>query len=353
LEKVSHTVSSCQDIFCARSYFNFNRGCEEALTMTMRAEETLLLQNDLLQVRILPAFGGKIVSIRSVRTGEEFLLPPLQSYRRVSSSANFDQSDGGGFDECLPSVASCDRIFDQGPVPDHGDLWRLIWHIDSLAPEIVLHADATSRPLRLTRRARLEGSSLVLDYNLLNLSDSPATWLWSAHPLLRVDAGDRVVLPREIDRVRVEYSASGLFPKGSLIAWPHAHATHGIVKDLSAIEEKDGVTAYKLFARVERSGWGALYRHKTGQGLLLRFDPSALPFLGLWICSGAWPERGVEKQYTVALEPTTSDADSLAEAEFNGTARHLAAHEHCEWRLEVQLLGASESLNFDAFRALC
>lgn len=50
----------------------------------MNETKTLLLENDLLQVRILPAFGGKIISLRSLRTGEEFLLPPLQDYRRVS-----------------------------------------------------------------------------------------------------------------------------------------------------------------------------------------------------------------------------------------------------------------------------
>jgi hypothetical protein len=70
----------------------------------MNGNKTLLLENDLLQVRILPAFGGKITSLRSVRTGEEFLLSPLKDYRRVSAAADFSESDGGGFDECLPSV---------------------------------------------------------------------------------------------------------------------------------------------------------------------------------------------------------------------------------------------------------
>src|SRR5271170_2783442 len=158
--------------------------------MEMNAEQSLSLRNDLLQVRILPAFGGKITSLRSALTGEEFLLLPLQGYHRASSTANFAESDGGGFDECLPSVASCESIAGEAPIPDHGDLWRISWNVDSQDEGIVLRADATSRPLRLTRRATLQGASLVLDYELLNLSDYPTTWLWSAHPLLRVDAGD-------------------------------------------------------------------------------------------------------------------------------------------------------------------
>jgi galactose mutarotase-like enzyme len=320
--------------------------------MGMSADQTLSLQNDLLHVRILPAFGGKITSLRSALTGEEFLLPPLQDYRRVSPTANFDRSDGGGFDECLPSVASCESIAGEASVPDHGDLWRISWNVDSQDESVILHADAASRPLRLTRRAILQESSLVLDYELFNLSDSPTTWLWSAHPLLRVDAGDRIVLPSDIEEVKVEYSASDLVMRNRSIAWPRAQSRLGREVDLSKVGEKDGRTAHKLFARVRKSGWGALYREKVGQGLIVRFDPSTLPFLGLWICAGAWPATGAEKQYTVALEPTTSDVDSLESAERNGTSRSLGARERYQWKLEIQLIGASSCLSFDDFRAI-
>ena len=315
----------------------------------MNDTQTLLLENDLLQVRILPAFGGKITSLRSLRTGEEFLLSPLRDYRCVSASADFSESHGGGVDECLPSVAECDSIAGEPPVPDHGDLWRIMWDIDSDDTAIVLHADAVTRPLRLTRRATLEGSSLILEYDLINLSDAPTTWLWSAHPLLRVDMDDRIVLPSEIAEITVDYSANGTFERSSSVAWPVARSTSGASVNLSKVGEKDGKTAHKLFARMGKSGWGGLYRGKIGQGLVLRFDPTVLPFMGLWICSGTWPEAGIEKQYTVALEPTTSNTDSLASADRNGTARYLNGRAHCRWRLEIHLVGASRNFNFQEF----
>jgi hypothetical protein len=317
----------------------------------MNNEETLILQNEFMQIRILPAFGGKISSLRSARTGEEFLLPPLRGYRHVSRTAGFHEGDLGGFDECLPSVASCESVSDEPPVPDHGDLWRSKWHIDSYDRHITLHADSLSRPLRLTRHARLDGPFLVLDYDLLNLSDSPTTWLWSAHPLLHIEEGDRIVLPDEIEEVVVEYSAAGVLKKNSTVGWPQTQSALGTTIDLSTLGKRDGATAHKLFARVGRSGWAGLYRKRTGQGLVLHFDSIALPFLGLWICLGAWPAIGANKQYTVALEPTTSNVDSLASAEQNGTARSLAARERCQWTLGLRLLEASSPLSFEAFSA--
>src|SRR5580698_856348 len=137
--------------------------------------------------------------------------------------------------------------------------------------------------------------------------------------------------------------------KRSGIPWPIATSLSGITTDLSSVSERDGKTAHKLFARLGGSGWGALYRSEFGQGLVVRFDPNALPFLGLWICSGAWPSTGVAKQYTVAIEPTTSDSDSLESAVRNGTSRTLNAREHFKWRLDFELIGASELVDFESF----
>jgi hypothetical protein len=319
----------------------------------MNAVETISLENELLEVKILPTFGGKIASMRSKLSGEEFILPPLTSYHRVSSQAGFDHSDGGGFDECLPSVASCEEILGEAAVPDHGDLWRVHWHVDSLAQGVALHADSVSRPFRLTRQAELVNSSLVLDYSLYNLSDSPATWLWSAHPLLRVEEGDLILLPNEIKEATTEYCSTGQFQQRSRIDWPCARTLSGTMVDLSRVAARDGVSAYKLFAQMGKAGWASLYRRRTGQGLVFRFNPSEIPFLGLWICSGAWPESGDEKQYTVALEPTSADFDSLANAHRNGRAYSLEGRGFRHWRLEVQLLGASSSLSAEEFAKQC
>jgi galactose mutarotase-like enzyme len=318
----------------------------------MNQQEPVLLQNDSLQVRILPSFGGKIASVRSVRTGEEFLLPPLRRYSGVSANAAFSESDGGGFDDCLPSVASCPLTPEFQAIPDHGDLWRVPWSVESQNGAVILKVEASSRPLRLTKTVSLNGSSLTIDYSLENLSTGPMRWLWSAHPLLLVEAGDRIILPDEIKEAYVEYSAANMLQQQTSVSWPTAISKSGFPIDLDILGIQDGATAHKLFASVGKQGWAGLYRHRARQGLVFRFDPLVLPFIGIWICYGAWPEEGAAQQYTVALEPTTSNTDSLLTAERNGTHASLEAGKSCSWRLKLELLGTFASIDMDEFRGL-
>lgn len=308
---------------------------------------TVSLTNKAVEVTFLPAFGGKAISLLSRRTGAEFLLPPLHPYQRARQDAPFDESDAGGFDECLPSVASCSAIGEEAAVADHGDLWRVSWQSEVTADMVRLSADASSRPLRMTRTATLRGSVVVLEYQIENLSDGPVRWLWSAHPLFAISTGDRIILPREIIAATVEGSMAGDFTRGTTIGWPFAETNSGTTVDLSTVGEFDGRTAHKLFVKPTSCGAAALYRSSLKQGIVVRFDAAALPYLGLWICQGAWPATGPNRQYAVALEPTTSNVDSLAEAELQRTHRTLVAREKTEWRIEIELVGAEGPVSYE------
>lgn len=305
------------------------------------------LRNRYMEATFLPDFGGKMISLTSIRTGEEFLLPPLHPYKRVEATEPFERGDAGGFDECLPSVAACEAMGQEPPVADHGDLWRLAWKTEATREMVRMQIDAVSRPLRLIRTAAFHGRALVLRYELYNLSERAVPWLWSAHPLFKVGPGDRILLPGAAREATVEGSCAGDFAEGSVITWPHAQTKAGTILDLSTVHAADGRTAHKLFVSMGPTISAALYRTELGQGILIRSDSEILPFLGLWICHGAWPARGAYRQYTVALEPTTSNADSLAEAARRGTARTLGPHGRTSWEFEMELLGAESAISYE------
>jgi hypothetical protein len=309
---------------------------------TTQGESARVLENANIRVEVAPALGGKFLSLRSKRTSTEWLLPPLRAYTEARSTDGFEAWDGGGFDECLPTVAATRTA------PDHGEVWRHAWLEETAADSVLLRTTALGGALALERRAQLDGASLVLDYVVENLSDRAQGLLYCAHPLLRVEQGDRILLPPGVREVVVEGSAGDrLGDRGDRIAWPKPKAG----EDLSMVGPPDGSQADKLFAGPVTEGWCGLVRPSLEEGIELTFTSEVLPYLGVWICRAAWPEAGAKKQYTVAFEPTNAPHDSLADAERDGTAWRLGPGDRRVWRLRFRLDTRDEIENAHARRA--
>jgi galactose mutarotase-like enzyme len=300
-----------------------------------------VLENANIRVEFVPALGGKVISLYSKRTFTEWLLPPLRPHAEAKTTGGFEEWDGGGFDECLPTVAATSTT------PDHGEVWRHAWHEETTSEgSVLLRTTALGGAVAFERRAHLDGTSLVLDYTVENRSQTSQSLIYCAHPLLRVEQGDRILLPAEVRDVVVEGSAGDrLGRRGDRVKWPGPK----VGDDLSVMGPPDGLQADKVFAGPVTNGWCALVRPSLDEGIELTFSSDVLPYLGLWICRAAWPDSGAKKQYSVAFEPTASPHDSLADAERAGTAWLLALGERRAWRLRFRI-GTQSQLEKNAQR---
>jgi hypothetical protein len=97
-----------------------------------------------------------------------------------------------------------------------------------------------------------------------------------------------------------------------------------------------------LYTTRLREGRCAIYRSVHRQMLLITFDTSMLPFLGVWLCYGGWPGGMGMQQYAVALEPTTSPHNTLANAQRDGGAIPLDPGAVSSWEICFQI-GEPES----------
>jgi hypothetical protein len=293
-----------------------------------RSLSACILENADMRAEVAPSLGGKFISLYSKRTSTEWLLPPLRPHAEARTSGGFEQWDGGGFDECLPTVAAT------ATAPDHGEVWRHAWLEETTANSLLLRTTALGGGVVFERRAHLDGASLVLHYALENTSGVQQSLLYCAHPLLRVEQGDRILLPAEVRDVVVEGSASErLGRRGERIAWPMPKSG----EDLSVVGPPDGSQADKIFAGPLTDGWCALVRSSLDEGVEVTFSSEVLPYLGVWICRAAWPDSGSAKQYTVAFEPASAPHDSLTDAEQDGTAWPLEPGERRAWQLRFRL----------------
>ena len=202
-----------------------------------------------------------------------------------------------------------------------------------------MHALGFSRPLRFERQILLRGPRVDMTYIVRNVGPEPLSFLYAWHPLFAVQCGDRVVLPMEVNEMSLRYSRNDrLEPQGSNLSWPLAQTSMGDLVDLSVAPNADAGSAEMLYTQRLRAGRCGLYRAAARQGVVVSFDPELLPYLGLWLCYGGWPDNAVQpKQVAVALEPTMAPCGTLAEAEAAGLTAELTPGKQSTWSISVEL----------------
>jgi len=325
----------------------------EGRTSIAESENVLIAAGEC-EVTVLPRFGGKISSIRIGQS--ELLQGPLSPIAARTRTMTFDQGDASGWDECLPSVAACTVKTAAGTaeIPDHGDLWRVEWKRQGTREQgnngtlagsggsLKLFGKCFSLPLEIERTLGLQEIErswrLNLNYRVRNCGKYAVPWSWAAHPLFACEEGDRIVLPGSIRSLKVEGSGGDRLGKsGNSVTWPIAALATGGTADLSFVDRGDSGVGDKVFAGPLSAGenWCALERISAGLRIRVRFDSVAMPYLGLWICYGGWPEKPGPKQVCVAMEPSTAPVDSLAAS--GPWSRELGPGESFSWPMQVEI----------------
>jgi galactose mutarotase-like enzyme len=307
----------------------------------------LKLTTNILSLTIVPELGGKISSLRDLRNGREWLWTNdrLPHRKHAYGSSYNREADSGGWDECFPSVAACPYPLDpwRGKhIPDHGEIWSQEWMTgvngdDSTVWTIRTEAVGTAMPYAFERTitASLDSPVLHFDYCVKNRSDAPLAFIWSAHPLLRIEPGMRLLLP-EGARMHVGRSVpEDRSAHEKVHTWPARLRLQDKDCDLTELPAPDGGIACKLWSEPLTEGYAALVA-SDGE-LRFTFDPKAVPQVGVWLNAGAWSGAGGDPYYNLALEPCIGAQDSLQEAVARELYRVLPPRGISAWSMKVHL----------------
>jgi galactose mutarotase-like enzyme len=274
--------------------------------------EVYSLNNEEIELAVVPELGAKIISLKNLQTGREWLWHPQSGLKLFRNCAGheFSESPLVGIDECLPTIAACS--WHQRQLPDHGELWAVPWEVDKEAWENgILRTGARLKisPFELDRTIELRGNEVRLGYELTNLGAAAEHYVWAIHPLLRLQAGDQLELPA---------------------------STRTLLNGESWIDALDstvpGENCAKLFATPLQEGWAAVINHDTGDRLEFEWDPAENNTLGLWLTRGGW-----HGHHHFAIEPTNSADDRLASAAEQRCCGAVAASASTGWRLCLKL----------------
>jgi galactose mutarotase-like enzyme len=319
----------------------------KVLSRTWDSFEAIEVEDGSIAVTMLPELGGKLVSLRDLRTGYEWLWRstrvPLA--RHPHGTAYIEKADTGGWDECFPTVAPCNYPLQPQHaqhVPDHGDVWAQQWQAEVTTSDDEVRIAGSCRTVTLpclfsrTLRLRRGTARIELTYEVSNCGSAPVAFIWSAHPLFVLAPGMRLEFPPQA-RFNV-YSATPTtrLAQRTGLQWPFAVCNGSAPVTLDPLPGPDAGIAFKIWSEPLTLGWAAL---QASQGRLsLHFDVAQIPQIALWLNAGGWSGIGGEPYYNLALEPCIGAQDSLEEAvlKYRQYVR-LPPGDSRRWSLEVAL----------------
>jgi galactose mutarotase-like enzyme len=274
--------------------------------------EVFILSNQEVELAVVPELGARIISLKDLRTGREWLWHPAGGPRlfRNRTGDNFEGSPLVGVDECLPTIAPCS--WQERNLPDHGEVWAAAWTVDFEAWKRGLLRTSVSlkiSPFEFERTIELQENEVRLSYQLNNRSAAEECYLWAMHPLLRLQIGDQLELP---DSTRALLNGA---------TWLGA---------LNAARPRGDCE--KIFACLVREGRAAINNLETGDRLEFAWDAAENNTLGLWLNSGGW-----HGHHHFALEPANGEPDILTAAARRKRCGVLAAHGSVTWQVCIRV----------------
>jgi galactose mutarotase-like enzyme len=274
--------------------------------------DVYVLGNQAVEVSVVPKLGAKIISLKSLLTGRDWMWHPPGGLNLFCNRPgdDFSRSPLVGMDECLPTIAPCS--WQRRNLSDHGELWNTPWEVDSKAWEngiLKTRARLNISPFEFERTVELFGNEVLMSYELTNLAATEENFVWAIHPLLRLQAGDQLELPA---------------------------STRALLNGEGWIDGIDSVipetNCAKVFATPLSDGWVAIHNQDTGDRLEFKWDPAENNTLGLWLTRGGW-----HGHHHFAIEPMNSSTDSLASAAERKHCGVIAASGIVNWQLCLRL----------------
>ena len=295
---------------------------------------TIVLENRLLRVAVLPEAGGKVWQITYKPLNADLLWNnPEIIPARLPAGSCYDDIWSGGWDELFPNDEVA--VIDGKTYPDHGELWTGEWSEKTFSNDesagvcLCYTTPIGAIEVEKTIRLRADYPRLEFHHRFVNQGNAHFPFLWKLHPAMAVSPSHRLDFPRM--KVVLEPTFMGsLAGAGDSSEWPIVTTSQGDV-DLRRVTPQEAHKLYFFYGTQMEAGWCAITNTALRLSCGLQFDPKVFRCCWLFATYGGW------RNYNVAvLEPCTGYPVNFDAMKAAGRHRTLAPGETLE--TDVQFL---------------
>lgn len=306
--------------------------------------ETVVLENRLLRLVILPEVGAKIWQITYKPLDADLLWNnPRIAPAKLPGNSRYDDVWSGGWDELFPNDEVA--VIEGEAYPDHGELWTARWEATTFSnsEEVCVRlrhlTPISSIEVEKTIRLRRDQPRIEFHHRFTNCGRTSFPFLWKLHPAMAVSRQHRIDFPPM--KVATEPAFPGtLAGLADPAQWPLVKIATGEV-DLRRIPCEDARQLYFFYGTEMKSNWCALTNTATGLSCGLQFDSKIFPSCWLFATYGGW------RNYNVAvLEPCTGYPLNFEAMKAAGRCRTLAPSETLETDVRFLVQEGLRSVGF-------
>lgn len=290
--------------------------------------EGIQMENDTVQVVVLPKLGGKLASLKHKRKNFEFAAQTKgKQYKIPEIDAEFSQYDASGLDDAFPSIVGTrvqgengDRVY-----PDHGEIWSSPLEYKICGECVILFFKSSRFSYTYKKILKLEGNHLNIQYEIQNEQEEPLPCLWAFHGLMCYAEDMELLYPEKTDSFENVLSSPELGETGRHISIENEEY------NFSKVPAKTSGTMVKYYVDKKVASGFCGYRYPSyGMECVLEYDAEKLPYLGIWITAGGY--RG---DYNCAMEPANGYYDDIRIAEKNQSLYWLKKGVPLEFQLKI------------------
>lgn len=296
----------------------------------------ITLENNVLKVQFNQGRALKIISFLDKRHNKEWVWTPENiendSNADQDLKSSFDSRWTGGWEEIFPNDAPCD--FEEFSLVDHGEVWRKRWKIQkSDSHYLEASFECETMPFTLSKRIGLDPNNPLIDitYNIKNNSMRSLPYLFKFHPALKIEKGDRFILPpSKMKPVALPFSR--LIGHSEETNFPTGIDPQGKPVRIDVVRDNDGYS--REFVKISHldSGECALFNPRTQTELRFNFSLENLPYVWLFQSYGGFMDH-----YVAMLEPTNAFHYDLAHLQENNMSTMIEAHQDKSFSLSVSI----------------